>query len=72
MKHALIAPQEGNRLCQVEADAFPVAPPLHWVECADDVSAETHDYVDGEFVVKPPRPPAPSPVVTQASGVEEM
>jgi hypothetical protein len=72
MKHALISPNEGNRLCQVEAATFDVSPPLFWIDCPDDVSADTHDYVDGEFVAKPPRPPAPSPIVTQASGVEEM
>ncbi len=72
MKYAMIAPQEGSRICQIENQIFPLVPPNFWAECHDDVSADTHDYVDGEFVAKPPRPPAPSPVVTQASGVEEM
>lgn len=66
MKYALISPKEGNRFCETSQSAFPVAAPLHWVECADDVTAETHDYVGGEFVAKPPKTGLP------ASGVKEM
>jgi hypothetical protein len=69
MKYALISPSEADRLCQVEVAPFQVASPLHWVECPDDVSPETHDYIDGGFVAKPP---APEPSKASASGVEEM
>lgn len=51
MNYALISPTENDRLCQVEDAPFPVASPLHWVECADDVSPQTHRYVDGAFVL---------------------
>jgi hypothetical protein len=58
MKYALISPDENDRLCQVEEAPFPVAPPLHWVECADDVTPQTHRYVDGAFaLIRPPAPP---------------
>lgn len=54
MKYALISPDENNRICQVEDARFPVASPLHWVECADDVTPQTHRYVDGAFEELPP------------------
>lgn len=71
MKHAMIAPQEGDRICQIESEPFPLVSPNFWAECPDDVTPETHDYVDGIFVAKP-LPEVVPPVVTQASGVEEM
>lgn len=70
MKYALISPAENWRFCEVSERAFPVAPPLLWVEVQDDVSVVTHDYVDGSFVAKPPPPPPPPPA--PASGVKEM
>lgn len=71
MKYAMIAPQEGNRICQIENQIFPLVPPNFWTECPDDVTPESHDYVNGEFVPKPPQEVA-VPKVTQATGVEEM
>jgi len=32
----------GQRVAQVSAAEFPVAPPLFWLSCAEDVKAETH------------------------------
>lgn len=37
---ALISPNENNRIAQVEAVPFEVAPPLHWVSCPDSVTTE--------------------------------
>jgi hypothetical protein len=51
---ALISPQENNRICQVEAQDFPVADPLFWADCPDNCTTEW-TYVDGQFI-----PPAPS------------
>lgn len=70
MKYALISPGEGDRLCQVEATQFEVAAPLHWVECADDVTPQTHRFISGAFELLPP-PPAP-PSSGPASGVTEL
>jgi hypothetical protein len=70
MKYALISPGENDRLCQVEADPFCVAPPLHWVECADDVSSSTHRYVEGAFALIPPPPAPPGPA--PSGGVVEL
>lgn len=71
MRHALISPPEGDRLCEVQDAPGNACSPLFWAECPDDVTPETHDYVDGAFVAKP-LPEVVPPVVTQASGVEEM
>jgi hypothetical protein len=54
MKQALISPNEqvynysgmllGERVAEVLATPFEVAPPLFWVECADDVVADQWYY----------------------------
>jgi hypothetical protein len=54
---ALISPNENNRICQVEAQDFPVAEPLFWADCPDDcTTAWTYNGTTFE-------PPAPPPVV---------
>lgn len=45
---ALISPLENNRVVQIEATEFPVAEPLYWVDCADEVETEW-TYNDGQF-----------------------
>lgn len=65
MKKALLEPngriaqiEPVNQEPQSEGIPFPVAPPLFWVDCAEDVTMQTH-YFDGtSFVLKPPPPPA--------------
>jgi len=59
MKNALISPNEpvlaGYRVAEVSDTTFEVAPPLFWVECADDVVADQF-YYDTEtqtIVIKP-------------------
>lgn len=37
---ALISPNENNRIAEVSANEFPVAEPLHWVDCPDDCTPE--------------------------------
>lgn len=68
MKAALISPNEpvfdysnppvqiGERIAEVADVEFPVAPPLFWVECNDDVVADQW-YWDGTNCVKKPEPP---------------
>ena len=46
---ALISPNENNRIAQVEAQDFPVAEPLFWLDCPDTITTEW-TYVDGTFV----------------------
>jgi hypothetical protein len=72
MKFALIAPNEAGRLCQVDTTPFPVAWPLFWIECPDDVTADTHDYVDGDFVPRPPRASVAPQISSSTTGVEEL
>ena len=57
MKKALI---HVNRVAQVVAigSEFPVAPPLIWFDCMDDVTPETH-FFNGSTIVPLPLPPAP-------------
>jgi hypothetical protein len=46
---ALIDIRDG-RVCQIEAEEFPVDPrALEWVEC-DEAITTKHAYIDGEFV----------------------
>lgn len=51
------------RVAEVAADTFPVAPPLFWVDCADNVVADQWYYntVLVEIVEVPPPPPVPTP-----------
>ena len=54
---ALISPSENNRICQVEAQDFPVAEPLFWVDCPNDCTTEW-TYVNEVFI--PPAPYVPT------------
>jgi hypothetical protein len=50
---ALISPMEpresGFRVAEVSAQDFPVADPLFWVDCSDDIVADEFWYKDGVF-----------------------
>ena len=48
-----------NRVVQIEAEVFDVAPPLHWVECSDEITTEW-TYENGSFVAPIPPPPPPT------------
>lgn len=45
----------GSRIAQCSETQFPVADPLFWVQCSEDVKAETHYYdLDSQtFLAKP-------------------
>ena len=66
---ALISPIEqretGYRVAEVTSNSFDVAPPLFWVDCADDVVADAYwfDPSDNSFKVTP----EPEPVVAPES-----
>jgi len=74
---ALISPNEkvldaegnvlGDRVAEVEQDTFPVAPPLFWTPCANDVVADQFYWADGEILPVPP-PPSPEPVAPPKGG----
>lgn len=57
MKKALIL---DGAIVQIEAEEFPVAAPLTWVDAPEDATIETHVY-DGAAVVPKPAPPPPTP-----------
>ncbi len=57
MKKALTRPGF-NRVFQVVAagEEFPVAAPLEWVDCGDDVTPDTHTFNGNTFAAIPDRP----------------
>ena len=69
MKKALISPLEpvynyddppqriGDRVAEVNENEFPVAPPLFWTDCADDVVADEWYWNEGQFYPVPTPPP---------------
>lgn len=68
-KKALISPLEviagdpgGYRVAEVRSTVFSVAPPLFWVDCADDITTN-HYYKDHNFYpITPPDPGVPRKV----------
>lgn len=50
-----------DRVAEVATADFPVAPPLFWVDCADDVVADAwyYDNVNQTILLVPPPPPVP-------------
>lgn len=71
--NALISPNEsvesGYRVAEVALTTFEVAPPLFWVDCADDVIADQFYYDPTDDQIKAvPVPPAPVSVVNSVVG----
>jgi hypothetical protein len=74
---ALISPNEkvldaegnvlGDRVAEVGVEAFPVAPPLFWTPCADEVVPDQFYWADGE-ILPVPSPPPPEPVTLPDGG----
>jgi hypothetical protein len=73
MKNALISPNEqvykydktllGVRVAEVSDTPFEVAPPLFWIECADDVVADQFYYdTETQTIIPVPLKPKPEPV----------
>lgn len=65
--NALISPNEkvfdennniiGQRVAQVGNTTFPIAPPLFWMPCANDVVADQYYYdPDTQQIIKKPEP----------------
>ncbi len=42
----------GDRVCQIEAETFPVHSDLVWVDCGENITTD-HIYVDGNFIAPP-------------------
>ena len=78
MKHALISPNEprenGYRVAEVVDQAFEVAPPLFWVECADDVVADVYYYdpATQQIVLIPVPEPEPEPEQPVTTGAQDL
>jgi hypothetical protein len=64
---ALISPNEqalsfsgevlGQRVAEISAEPFAVAPPLFWVDCTENCVRDEWYYAEGQ-VLKKPAPPA--------------
>ena len=50
-----------QRVCEVAQEAFPVAPPLFWTECANDVVADQWYYDSNTQQILQVPPDAPYP-----------
>ena len=62
---ALISPAENNRICEITSSEFAVAMPLHWVDCADNV---TCDWIyDGANFIEPIAPEPANVIPTTVS-----
>ena len=62
LKQYPIYTQIGQRVAQVQSTEFPVANPLFWVSCADNIVADKY-YFDPNtqtIIVIPPDAPRPS------------
>jgi len=74
MKYALISPnesiQDGVRIAQVCSKRFPVAPPLYWIKCNDNVFAETHYYHMTDGILEIPVPKNPNQLDIETPQVE--
>jgi len=66
----------GQRVAQVEPDhaAFEVAPPLTWVDCADDVVADQwyFDPNDNQIKAKPVKPIEAAENQPQSQGTQNI
>lgn len=56
------------RVAQVDQNGFEIAQPLHWIDCPDEVTAETHyyDLNESTFKLIPDHFVEPSTVITGA------
>jgi hypothetical protein len=76
MKKALISPNEpretGYRVAEVCAVVFQVAPPLFWVNCADDVVADEYWYDPTNQTIRPIPQPEPSPNQPTTAGAQTL
>ena len=73
-KYTPVYTQIGQRVCQVEQEQFPIAPPLFWFACADDVVADQF-YFDVSTQTIQPVPqnapdPNPQPTLPKTNGVQ--
>lgn len=63
-----------ERVAEVISSTFEVAPPLYWVDCADNVAADQwyYDSVELNFVVIPDPVPPPAPPQPVVEGAQEI
>jgi hypothetical protein len=57
-----------QRVAEVQENEFPVALPMHWVDCPDDCKADQWYYKDGEVHQKPKDVPIPEDNLLENQG----
>jgi len=57
-----------QRVAEVEPESFPVAPPMHWVDCPDECKADSWYYKDGQVYEKPQSAPMPEDNLLENQG----
>jgi hypothetical protein len=64
----LVTITNSARVAEVANQAFEVAPPLFWMDCADDVVADQwyYDTATQKIIVVPPSAPLPGTTGTQS------
>lgn len=45
--------EKQGRIAEISANTFEVASPLFWVECADDVTSQTHYFDSATNTIQP-------------------
>ena len=63
-----------ERIAEVADASFPVAPPLFWIDCADNVVADQFYYnkIDQTIFPVPDPTPPPEPVPPVTSGTQTL
>lgn len=64
----------GQRVAEVSSSQFPVAPPMFWMVCADDVVADLfyYDSVTNTIQQTPPSIPKPNPDQPTSTGTQTL
>lgn len=57
-----------QRVAEVEQESFPVAPPMHWVDCPEGYKAGELYYKNGELQITPKSAPIPEDDLLENQG----
>ena len=63
--------EQGYRVAEIHETGFPVAEPLFWIDCPDDLIADSKwfDPLDNTFKDFPPQPELKKPITTNTQTI---